>query len=271
MDVGDDEVEPSERALAGDVRELASPTPLERIQTANRLDEAGARGVQAAARFVAKSDAKPSELVAAIRFLASSEFEALDSETQGRVRDALAGALQHEDAAVRIEGARALRAHGPGSHRTAMLAAIGDSERRVRWAVVGRFGDHPEELEQSQRSFLLTFLEAGTREEFAAADGDENGSLTRAEFRGLDDQFDRLDRDGNDEVSLEEWASPVPGEIRADVVALLILVHGARTPDAEPPVYDPWKPAADQRDRVAAWREWSERISEGEDPGENEE
>lgn len=256
-------------SLRNEVESLASDVPLRRIQATNRLYQADLAGIMATAAFLEEAMAlggtpEPEtvgRMVAGIRFITSSDFGSLEPGEASRVRTILAEALRHDDGRVRVQAARALQVHGPGAQRTAFLAAIGDSETRVRWAVVRRFGDNPRELDKTQRSLLLTFLDAGTRADFESADKDGDEFLDRREYPPTAPDFDRLDRDGDRRVSLDEWLSPVPSEVRADVFALLLRLHGELTPDVEPTGYNPWLPSADQLERVRLWRNWNDEVS----------
>ncbi|MEZ5990751.1 MAG: hypothetical protein R3E76_00155 [Planctomycetota bacterium] len=263
-----DESDPPNPALKDDVPKLSSEIPLERIQADNRLKQAGAKGLLAVASFLYLPKATDAQLIEALRFFASADFSILDSDQTATVREALAHSLTHPSGKVRVQAARALQVHGPGAQRTPFLTAIGDTERRVRWAVVRRFSDNPTELDKAQRSILLSYLEAGTRAEFTAADTDGDKALSRREFKGVKDEFDQLAK-GDDQISLEEWISPYPSEIRSDVVALLLRMHGKLTPNEIPEGYNPWLPSSDQLDIVEDWKRWNDRVSEKPAPEEN--
>jgi hypothetical protein len=253
--------DPANPPLSENVRQLSSDIPLERIQADNRLKQAGAKGLLAVAAFVKDNDAKPHQLSEAVRFLSTADFSALETEQAAALREALATALGSKDSSVRIPAARALRVHGPGAQRTVFLTAISDTERRVRWEVVQRFSDNPTELDKAQRSILIGYLDAGTREDFTSADQDQDGSLSRREFTGEDAEFARMDQDKNGGLSAEEWASPYPSLVRSDVTALLNRLNTKLTPDEKPPGYNPWLPSSDQLDIVGLWRQWSEQLS----------
>jgi hypothetical protein len=253
--------DPANPPLSENVRQLSSDIPLERIQADNRLKQAGTNGLLAVAEFVQSNDAGPNQLSEAVRFLSAADFSALEADQAAALRAALATALGSKESSVRIPAARALRVHGPGAQRTVFLTAISDPERRVRWEVVQRFSDNPTELDKAQRSILLGYLEAGTREDFASADQDGDGSLSRREFTGDDAEFARMDQDKDNAISAEEWASPYPGVVRSDVTALLNRLHTKLTPDEKPPGYNPWLPSSDQLDIVGLWRQWSEQLS----------
>lgn len=261
--------DPPNPALKDDVLQLSSEIPLERIQADNRLKQAGAEGILAVAVFLRDGQPPSNQLVEALRFVASVEFESLDAEQAATIREALLHCLSHSDPMVRVQAARALQVHGPGAQRTLFLTAISDSERRVRWAVVRRFSDHPAELDRDLRRILLAYLDAGTRADFEANDQDKDGNLGPREFKGTVDDFKRLDRDDDDAISLEEWTSPVPSEVRADVFALLLRVHGKLTPGQKPDGYNPWLPSSDQLDIVSRWKAWNEQVPER-TPDENE-
>lgn len=254
--------DPTAPPLRDDVLQLSSDIPLLRIQADNRLNRAGANGLMAVAEFIGSGEGEPHQLIEALRFVLAADFTPLEAEQVSEVRDALASCLDHEHGKVRVQAARALQVHGPGAHRTEFLAAIADPERRVRWAVVRRYNDHPRELGWAQREMLIKMLYAQPRAEFTAADVDANGSLTRREFSGTQDAFDRLDRDGDGEISEDEWMSPVPSAVRADVVALLLRLHGRLTPGHRPPSYNPWLPAADQGPVVKSWEVWNLSVTD---------
>jgi hypothetical protein len=251
--------DPAPPPLEESVRRLASPIQLERMQADNRLKQAGMQGLLAVAEFL-HTQATAEQLTEAVRFLVSAELSELEAEQAATLREAIAVTLGNADSRVRIPSARALKIHGPGAQRTVFLTAIADAERRVRWEVVQRFSENPTELNKTQRSILLGYLEADTREAFAAADADKDGQLSRGEYSGTQDEFARLDRDRDGAISAEEWASPVPSEIRADVTALLFRLHSKLTPKEKPPEYNPWLPSSDQLDNVRRWRQWSEQL-----------
>lgn len=264
-----DESDPPNPKLKDDVPQLSSQIPLERIQADNRLKQAGAKGLLAVAKFLYVPKATEKQLIEALRFFASADFNILDSDQTATVRESLAHSLTHSNGKVRVQAARALQVHGPGAQRTTFLTAIGDTERRVRWAVVRRFSDNPDELDKAQRSILLSYLEAGARVEFTASDTDRDDALSRREFKGVIEDFERLDANGDNAVSLEEWISPYPSEVRSDVVALLLRMHGKLTPNEIPEAYNPWLPSSDQLDIVEDWKRWNDRVSEKPAPEEN--
>lgn len=255
--------DPPPPSLRNDVIALSDATPLNRVQAQNRLRQAGVRGTLAVADFIAKDRGDPVRRREAAQFLCDisvQEFSEL-SQVQGEeVRAAVALGLDDPDVELRALCARVLQVHGPGSQRTRMLAAIADPERKVRWAVVRRFGQNPAELDSTQRRYLITFLEADSREEFASLDSDSDGQLTPNEFKEGPGAFQALDQDGDGSISLSEWVSPVPDSIRADVMALLQQLHAKLTPELEPPGYNPYAPAADQLDAKRQWSEWVDRL-----------
>lgn len=252
--------DPPTPSLQDDARALAAPARLDRIQADNRLRQAGTAGILAASSLAETPSATDEQLVQALRFIAAADFEQLGAEDRALVRTRLASLLKQPAGRVRIEAARALQTHGPGVQRTALLQALADTERRVRWAVVRRFGDHPEELQRLQREILLGFLEAMPAGEFERLDGDRNGRLTRAEFGGDEEDFARLDGDRDGRLSVAEATEPVPAEVRADVYALLLRCHERQTPGQRPPDYNPWAPAGAQLAGLAAWRAWSDGL-----------
>ncbi|MBK9975823.1 MAG: hypothetical protein IPP14_13715 [Planctomycetes bacterium] len=252
--------DPQPPALEQDVVRLASDSMLDRIQADNRLRQAGPEGILAVAHYLARNDAKPPAMIEAMNFLMEAEIEPLEAPARADVRAMVAQTLSHKDGKVRAAAARVLQVHGPGSQRAAFLRAIGDSETRVRWAVVRRFGDFPQEVQKAQVLILLGYLAAGTPEEFARQDTNKDGFLSTSEFiRGVDD-FSRLDADHDGKVSANEWSSPYDSAIRADVYALLLRMHEKLTPNLRPIVYNPYAPAAEQLDAVAAWQAWMEAL-----------
>jgi hypothetical protein len=253
--------DPPNPPLDDDVQLLSSDIALEHIQATNRLNQAGTEGLLAVGRYVHDSSAEPEQLREAVRFIASADFSDLDADQSAFMREALATALRHEDVRVRVPASRALHVHGPGAQRTAFLTAIIDPERRVRWAVVQRFSENPSELDRAQREILISYLDAATRQAFGSADRDSDGKLTRAEFAGTDSEFEAMDHDGDNAVSIEEWTSPIPSVVRADVCALLMRLHTKLTLQEKPPRYNPWLPSSDQRDIVQRWRDWSEKLN----------
>ncbi|MBZ0136645.1 MAG: hypothetical protein K8I27_09760 [Planctomycetes bacterium] len=255
------EDDPADPVLKDDVLQLASDIPLQRVQANNRIKQAGLEGLLAAADFLDDEDATPEQLVEALRLLASADLSEFEPSQVAHTRDQLAVALVHKDSRVRIEAARAMQVHGPGAQRTLFLTAIGDTERRVRWAVVRRFNDHPNELDKEQREILLDYLSAGTREDFETADTDGNNVLSRREFKDTAERFERL-AGGDDEISEDEWTSPYSSEIRADVVALLLRLHAKLTPNERPESYNPWLASSDQLDVLAEWQRWNARVAD---------
>lgn len=252
--------DPKAPPLEHDVKLLSSDLPLQRVQADNRLRSAGSAGVLAAARFLAEAEAEPAATVEALRFLEDVDIQGLDVPTREEVRRLIAGALRHQNALVRSHAARSLQVHGPGSQRTSFLEAIGDPERRVRWAVVRRFGDNPAEMDATQREVLISFLQVRKRDRFDEADVNKDLQVTRGEFSGSDEQFQKLDSDGDGRVSLEEWTAPAPAAVRADVCELLMRLHAKLTPGLEPIGYNPYAPAADQQGAVDRWSEWSNAL-----------
>ena len=244
------------------MRQLSSEITLERIQADNRPKQAGPKGLLAVAAYLQDPKARPEQLIEALRFMASADFGNLDNDQTATVREALAYCLSHKDGKVRVQAARALQVHGPGAQRTVFLTGIGDTERRVRWAVVRRFSDHPDELDKAQRLILLSYLESGSRDDFTAADTDHDGQLTQREYKGGEERFKQLDADHDGNISADEWASPFPSDIRSDVFALLLRMHTKLTPNEKPEGYNPWLPSADQLDIVTTWKQWNERVSE---------
>lgn len=249
--------DPSPPSLQNDVTSLSHPTPLVAVQARNRLRQAGVDGTLAVAEYLDRDPGAPERHREAARYLTDltpQEFSDLSESEAEAVRASAAEGLASPDTELRILCARVLQIHGPGAQRTRLLGSIADPERRVRWAVVRRFGQFPHELDLTQRRFLLKFLEAGTRDEFAALDTDGDGALSRGEYTGSAETFASMDHDRNGTVSLPEWIRPVPDAIRADVVALLHRMHAKLSPELEPPGYNPYAPAADQ---LESWRQWS--------------
>lgn len=251
--------DPPAPGLDEDVRRLSAERPLERMQAENRLRAAGPAGALAAARFLS-ADAAPSALVEAVVFLEDVDLTPMEHDQREDVRALLANALSHESALVRAHAARALQIQGPGAQRTAFLQAIADPERRVRWAVVRRFGDAPEELDAIQRQILISHLQVRPRASFDAQDVNRDGSLSRAEFTGTDALWRIINTDGDDAISLEEWSAPAPSGVRADVIELLLRMHAKLTPGLEPAGYNPYAPANEQLNAAERWRTWSENL-----------
>lgn len=252
--------DPTPPALVADVRALSSEIRLNRIQAENRLRQAGAKGVMAAADFLVQPGNPDSALIEAMNFLMRIDFESLDAAQATRVRDQLAALLVHAHDDVRATAARALQVIGPGSQRTAFLRAITDPERRVRWAVVRRFGDFAEEADRAQLLILLGFLQGGMEADFDRADTNRDGSLARDEFLRGNDEFARLDKNSDGAISRNEWTSPVDSPVRADVYTVLLRLHEKLTPDLRPIVYNPWAPAGPQQDAITAWQRWVEAL-----------
>lgn len=136
--------------------DLASSTPLVRMQAANRLRQAQADGVRACLRVL--ESAKPAIAEPVLRFLSSLDLEDIGADHQAAVRTVAARNLKSPDAPLRVAAAQLLGATGPGTTRTEFLAAIVDPERKVRWAVVRRFSEFAHELESAQLMVLVSFL-----------------------------------------------------------------------------------------------------------------
>lgn len=136
--------------------ELGSPSALTRTQAANRLQQARGEGVAACLR---KIDSAADPVVARVLdFLAVLDLHDVAPEHLEPARSAAARRLKSASEAVRVAAACMLCAAGPGSARTDFLGAITDGARKVRWAVVRRFSDHPDELENAQLMLLASYL-----------------------------------------------------------------------------------------------------------------
>lgn len=255
--------DPPPPSLQNAVTDLSHPIPLHAVQARNRLRQAGVDGTLAVAAYLDLDAGDLERRREAARYLADlspQEFGDLSESEAEIVRASAAEGLSSDDIELRVICSRVLQIHGPGAQRTRLLGAIADPERRVRWAVVRRFGQYPNELDLTQRRFLLKFLEAGTRDEFAALDTDADGGLSRTEYTGSNDAFASMDRDSNGKVTLAEWIRPVPDAVRADVLALLHRMHAKLSPELEPPGYNPYAPAADQLDSWRQWTAWVEGL-----------
>lgn len=252
--------DPPPPELHHDVRRLSSDIKLERIQADNRLRQAGADGVMAAVDFLGRANEPAAALVETMNFLIRTEVDALKPEQVSALRAALAARLGHATPVVRATAARALQVIGPGAQRTTFLRAIADPERRVRWAVVRRFGEFADEVDRPQMLILLAFLAGGSETEFARLDRNNDGTLDRHEFLRGEDEFARLDRDRSGGIDRAEWLSPVDSAVRADVYTVLLRLHEKLTPDQRPIVYNPWAPAGHQQDAVTAWQRWVDAL-----------
>lgn len=155
-------------ALEQAALDLASETPLMRMQAANRLRRAQAQGVKACLKV--QSAASPLQATRILDFLAGLNPDDFDAELLGEIRVAAARHLKAADGALRIAAARLISALGVSGVRTDFLAAIVDTERKVRWAVVERFSSRPEELENAQLMVLVSFLADGKLESAIRAD-----------------------------------------------------------------------------------------------------
>jgi hypothetical protein len=138
------------------VRELASSLPLARIQAANQLKRAAAEGISACLRVLLKADVLVNTRI--LEFLAAQDYEAYSADVLEGVREAAAKQLKIEVAAVRQAAAQMLGTLGAGGARTEFLSAITDKERKIRWAVVQRFAEHPDELGNAQLMVLANYL-----------------------------------------------------------------------------------------------------------------
>lgn len=143
-------------SLETSARELASTLPLTRLQAANQLKRAAAEGIYACLRVLAKSG----DLVNAriLEFLAAQDYEAYSADVLAGVREAAAKQLKVDVASVRQAAAQMLGTLGAGGARTDFLSAITDKERKIRWAVVQRFAEHPDELGNAQLMVLVSYL-----------------------------------------------------------------------------------------------------------------
>ncbi|KAA0213675.1 hypothetical protein EDM80_07835 [bacterium] len=149
----------STASLADDARHLASDEPLERLQSAQRLRQAGADGAAASLKAVAMEHGKVA--AANLEFLAALDFEGLPREMLEAARQAAAAGLRREQAEIRLAAAKLLHRQGPGDRRTEFISAICDEQRKVRWQVVRRYSDNPGELESAQLLLLVSFLSDG--------------------------------------------------------------------------------------------------------------
>lgn len=147
---------PAASALDQCVQDLAAPTPLARLQAAGQLRRAGNEGIAACLRAMPAGSAV---VVARIfDFFASLDIDSMEAGVQAEVRAAAAKHLKSADAQVRVAAAHMLAALGAGGARTEFLSAVTDSERKVRWAVVQRFSEHPDELQNAQLMLLAGYL-----------------------------------------------------------------------------------------------------------------
>jgi hypothetical protein len=156
LDPGPNTPPPAADALDQCAGKLASDSALERMQAANTLRRAQLEGVRACLRVLAQPDAAAAARI--LDFLAALNMDDLDADVQASVRVAAAARLKSQDVRQRVAAADALAAIGANGVRTEFLSAITDGERKVRWAVVRRFSDHPEELENAQLMLLAGFL-----------------------------------------------------------------------------------------------------------------
>lgn len=147
---------PSALILDQYARDLASSTPLVRMQASNRLRHAQAEGVKACLRVLENAVAAIAEPI--LRFLSSLDLQDIGAEHEAAVRAMAARNLKSPHAPLRVAAAQLLCAAGPGTTRTDFLAAIVDPERKVRWAVVRRFSEFASELENAQLMVLVSFL-----------------------------------------------------------------------------------------------------------------
>jgi hypothetical protein len=258
------EADPPPPAMDHDVMLLASPNALDRIQADNRLRARGVEGILVVARFLPRTGTTTEQLVEAVEFLTGADLKDLDAAQGADVRALLAVLLAPErPAAVRKAAAWALRAHGPGAQRTVFLRAIEDKERAVRWAVVERFGENPQEVEDTQRLLLVKLLQAGTADEFAKHDENKDGFLAPIEFT-TEEEFKRMDVDNDRRISEQEWLFPVDSAIRTDVVDLLRRLHARLTPLDAQINYNPDLPGGQQREAYGLWKAWAEKPARAE-------
>ncbi len=256
------EDDPAPPQLSEDVRRLSSEDPLEPIQANNRLRAAGERGVLAVAEFIRNAEEQELALAEAVRFLEDIELKDFAPEANETVRASLADLLKHPSPAVRERAARALQIHGPGTRRTEFVQAIADAHREVRWAVVRRYKDHPQELQRAQREILIGLLSVRPVQEFVGYDVNADKVLSRAEYPGSDAAFAGMDADGDGSITEQEWSAGSPSFVRADVCALLSWLHSKRSPTETPIRYNPYAPALEQQDAVTKWNEWSGRLQD---------
>ncbi|CAG0934430.1 hypothetical protein PLCT1_02725 [Planctomycetaceae bacterium] len=137
-------------------QDLAAQAPLARLQAANQLKRAGAEGIAACLKVLGAGRAA---VVARIfDFFASQDIDSLPAEAQADMRASAAKHLKSTEAPVRIAAAQMLASLGAGGVRTEFLSAITDTERKVRWAVVRRFSEYPDELQNAQLMLLVSFI-----------------------------------------------------------------------------------------------------------------
>ncbi len=149
---------PAPAALSLEIcaQDLASIAPLARLQAANTLKRAGAEGIAACLKVLGAGEAGMVGRI--LDFFASQDIDSLPADVQSAMRAAAAKNLKSGESPVRVAAAQMLAALGAGGVRTEFLSAITDSERKVRWAVVQRFSEHPEELQNAQLMLLVSFI-----------------------------------------------------------------------------------------------------------------
>lgn len=244
--------------------DLAHPDPLRQIHCNDHLRNAGDEGILAVLKASVKKIPDDAWMVEALEFLGASNESMYTEETVTSVQDFLNQCLGDSRDDIRVASARAFDMWSAGEHRTDLLGAIADSNLRVRWAVVRYFGSRVPDMTSAQIKILLDYLDAPPAAGFIAADSDQNGELSRREFPLDSARFDSFDHDRNDSVSREEWDSPVPSAVRADVFSLMLRIHEARSGSERPVGYNPYASSATQSESVRKWRAWADKHAESE-------
>lgn len=258
----DDSSDEPAMSLSRRVPLLISKYPLLRMQAANALRADLSVGVKEVLKFLPDGNISPQVKNAILEWLKTTEVSTLDSELQIWLRTCLAGLLNNSDPAIRRNVAEIFQLFGPDEQRTRFLLSITDVDKRVRWAVVGYFGHHTSEVNRTQRLILVGFLSAGERGEFDQLDTDNDGNITRREWKTDEAAFSQFDKNSDGDITFEQWINPYPDVIRADVYALLLRLHEVHSAGEKPCGYNPYADATDQLKAVQTWRTWGQSVED---------
>lgn len=113
---------------------------------------------------------QPAAAAKILEFLATTDLDAFSAEVRASMCTSAARQLKSPNAEVRVAAAQLLAVAGVPGVRTEFVQAITDSERKVRWAVVRRFSEHPQDLENAQLMVLVSFIADSKRDSAVRSD-----------------------------------------------------------------------------------------------------